>query len=51
LIDFYTMVDGKEAYLCWKLGEPHSIQFWHGLSEGFVGRKPISQLSNAEDLE
>ncbi|WP_018130427.1 DUF2203 domain-containing protein [Effusibacillus pohliae] len=51
LIDFYTLVDGKEAYLCWKLGEPHSIRFWHGLYEGFVGRKPISLLKNAEDPE
>lgn len=43
LIDFYTLVDGEEAYLCWKLGEPE-ILFWHGLNEGFVGRKPISML-------
>jgi hypothetical protein len=40
LIDFPARINGKEAYLCWKLGEP-SIQFWHGLSEGFPGRKPL----------
>ncbi|WP_200760425.1 DUF2203 domain-containing protein [Effusibacillus dendaii] len=43
LIDFYTEIDGKEAYLCWKLGEPLSIRFWHGLHEGFPGRKPICE--------
>jgi hypothetical protein len=40
LIDFPTLFQGQEVYLCWKLGEP-SIQFWHGVDEGFRGRKPI----------
>jgi hypothetical protein len=42
LIDFPTLFRGDEVYLCWKLGEP-SIQFWHGLEEGFRGRRPIDQ--------
>jgi hypothetical protein len=40
LIDFPTLFQGKEVYMCWKLGEP-GIQFWHGVDEGFRGRKPI----------
>jgi hypothetical protein len=40
LIDFPTLFQGEEVYLCWKLGEP-GIQFWHGVDEGFRGRKPI----------
>jgi hypothetical protein len=40
LIDFPTLFQGEEVYLCWKLGE-QGIQFWHGVSEGFRGRKPI----------
>jgi hypothetical protein len=40
LIDFPALFRGEEVYLCWKLGEP-GIQFWHGVSEGFRGRKPI----------
>jgi hypothetical protein len=40
LIDFPTLFQGEEVYLCWKLGEP-GIQFWHGVHEGFRGRKPI----------
>lgn len=49
LIDFPTLFRGDEVYLCWKLGEP-SIQFWHGLDEGFRGRKEIDQdfLDNHE---
>ena len=40
LIDFPTLFRGEEVYLCWKLGEP-GIRFWHGVSEGFRGRKAI----------
>lgn len=42
LVDFPTLLNGVEVYLCWKLGEP-GIQFWHGVEEGFRGRKPIDQ--------
>jgi hypothetical protein len=42
LIDFPTLFRGNEVLLCWRLGEP-SIQFWHGVDEGFRGRKPIDQ--------
>lgn len=40
LIDFPTLFRGEEVYLCWKLGE-RGIHFWHGVSEGFRGRKAI----------
>ena len=42
LLDFPCRVGDREAYLCWRLGEP-SIQFWHGTDEGFAGRKPIDE--------
>jgi hypothetical protein len=42
LIDFPTLLRGVEVYLCWKLGEP-KIAFWHGVEEGFRGRKAIDQ--------
>lgn len=42
LIDFPTLYRGVEVYLCWKLGED-AIEFWHGIDEGFRGRKPIDQ--------
>ena len=38
LIDFPTRINGVEGYLCWKAGEEH-IAYWHGLTDGFPGRK------------
>jgi hypothetical protein len=40
LVDFYGLVDGKRVWLCWKYGEP-AVTHYHGLHEGFSGRKPI----------
>jgi len=40
LLDFPCRVDGEIILLCWKLGES-AIEHWHGVSEGFAGRKPI----------
>jgi hypothetical protein len=42
LIDFLTLYRGKEVCLCWKLGEER-IAFWHGMEEGFRGRKEIDE--------
>ncbi|KAF0244081.1 MAG: hypothetical protein FD180_2846 [Planctomycetota bacterium] len=41
LVDFPAKVSGDIAYLCWKFDEA-KIAFWHGLSEGFTGRKPLT---------
>jgi hypothetical protein len=40
LLDFPCEVDGQIVLLCWKLGEK-AITHWHGVSEGFAGRKPV----------
>jgi hypothetical protein len=42
LLDFPCEVDGQVVLLCWKLGEA-TITHWHGLNEGFAGRKPITE--------
>jgi len=42
LLDFPCEVEGQTILLCWKLGEK-SITHWHGVQEGFAGRKPIDQ--------
>ena len=39
-VDFPSVREGAQVYLCWKLGEP-KIQHWHGIEEGFAGRKPL----------
>ena len=40
LVDFRTERDGREVYLCWKLGEP-VVRWWHELDAGFAGRRPL----------
>src|SRR4051812_3058251 len=44
LLDFPCVIGGDTVLLCWRLGEPQRIGHWHGLEEGFAGRKPISEL-------
>lgn len=38
LVDFPFRLNGREVYLCWKLGEKN-IRHYHSLEEGFTGRK------------
>lgn len=40
LCDFYSIMDGREVYLCWRLGEPE-VMHWHELNAGVAGRKPL----------
>jgi hypothetical protein len=39
-VDFLARRGQEQVYLCWRLGEPE-IRHWHGLQEGFAGRKPL----------
>jgi hypothetical protein len=40
LVDFPAWMDGREVYLCWKLGEPE-VAHWHELDAGFAGRRRL----------
>lgn len=42
LLDFPCQVENEIVLLCWKYGE-EKIEFWHGMEEGFAGRKPIDE--------
>ena len=43
LIDFPAQAGDTEFYLCWRLGED-AVHYWHGVQEGFAGRKPLSTM-------
>jgi hypothetical protein len=40
LIDFPSLREGEEVYLCWLEGEDE-IGFWHEPEAGFAGRRPL----------
>ena len=40
LIDFPSIRDGEEVYLCWLVDEDE-IGFWHDPDAGFTGRRPL----------
>ncbi len=42
LLDFPCVVEDQVILLCWKMGEK-GITHWHGMEEGFKGRKPIDE--------
>lgn len=40
LVDFPAIIEGREVYLCWELGEER-IEYWHDLEAGYGGRRPL----------
>jgi len=42
LVDFPSLRDGEEVYLCWEEGE-QEIAFWHEPETGFAGRRPLAE--------
>ena len=45
LVDFPARIDGRDVYLCWRLGEPE-VAHWHELNAGFAGRQKLTRVSN-----
>ena len=50
LIDFPAERDGEVVYLCWQFGEPE-VAFWHGIEDGFAGRRPLPGTRRARTLQ
>ncbi len=44
LVDFYSLYNNKEIFLCWQLGE-NDIRYWHEVNSSYDERKPIELLS------
>lgn len=47
LIDFPSLMDGREVYLCWLFGEDE-IGHWHEIDAGFAGRQSLLAGSASE---
>jgi len=42
IVDFPSVINGEDILLCWRSDED-DIRFFHGLLDGFAGRKPIPE--------
>ncbi|MDP4176113.1 MAG: DUF2203 domain-containing protein [Bacteroidota bacterium] len=42
LVDFPSIIEGKEVMLCWRSDEPE-IRYFHDMDSGYAGRKPIPE--------
>ena len=47
LIDFPGRHQGRDVYLCWRLGEEH-VDHWHELHTGVSGRQSTTNLEEGE---
>jgi hypothetical protein len=45
LIDFPALASGRPIWLCWRLGEGDTINWWHEANQGFDSRQPLSELT------
>ena len=43
LVDFYCRFEGRDIFLCWKIGEDR-IKAWHEINAGFAGRQTIVDI-------
>ena len=47
LVDFLSTFEGRDIFLCWKLGEAH-INHWHEINEGFASRQDILDMTQLD---
>ena len=46
LVDFPSILSGKEVLLCWRAGE-EKVGYYHEIDAGFAGRRPIPDTPDA----
>ncbi|MCY2930007.1 MAG: DUF2203 domain-containing protein [Planctomycetota bacterium] len=46
VVAFPCLVDGRDVCLCWEYGQT-SVSYWHDVTEGVEGRKPIATFPAA----
>jgi hypothetical protein len=44
LIDFPALANGRQIWLCWRLGED-DVDWWHEANTGFSDRRPLIELT------
>ena len=49
LVDFLGLIDGRDVYLCWLLGE-EEVGHWHELDAGFAGRHSLLAGSASDGI-
>ncbi len=47
LVDFLFDRGGEIVCLCWKYGDK-KLGYWHGVSDGYVGRRPLAEILNSQ---
>ncbi|HXV86120.1 MAG TPA: DUF2203 domain-containing protein [Gemmatimonadales bacterium] len=47
LVDFHSTLDGRDVYLCWRLGEDR-VAYWHDVDTGYRGRRPFPTPAGQE---
>lgn len=43
LVDFPSIIDGQEVFLCWRSDE-EKVMYYHSPQDGYAGRKPIPDI-------
>ena len=43
LVDFPALTNGRQVWLCWRLGDD-AVEWWHEMDAGFAGRRPLIDL-------
>ena len=50
LVDFPAELEGEPGLLCWQFGESR-VAFWHREEDGFAGRRPLADATDARVLQ